>query len=91
MSHLTKNNKKILARVRRLKGQISAIEQMLDEKKECYKILQNVAACRGALNSLTKELLNDHITHHIEMDETASESVKISAQEVKAIISSYLK
>jgi len=91
MSHLTKNNEKLLARVRRLKGQIAAIEQMLEERKECYKVLQNVAACRGALNSLTRELLNEHITHHIELEESASEAVKESAQEVKAIISSYLK
>lgn len=91
MSHLTHNNSQLLARVRRLKGQIAAIERMLEERKECYKVLQNVAACRGALNALTIELLNEHIEHHIEEESTASEPVKTSAREVKAIIASYLK
>jgi DNA-binding FrmR family transcriptional regulator len=52
MAHTTKDKEKLLNRVRRIKGQISAIEKALDGDQECSKVLQNIAACRGAVNGL---------------------------------------
>ena len=52
MSHTTKNKVKTLSRVRRIKGQVEAIERALEGEGECEEILQLVASCRGALNGL---------------------------------------
>ena len=52
MSHTTKNKDKMMARVRRIKGQVEAIERGLDAEGECEEILQPVASCRGALSGL---------------------------------------
>lgn len=91
MPHLTKNNPELIKRVRRLKGQIEGIERMLVDGADCYKILQNTAACRGALNSLTKELIVDHIQYHIAEREGATPEIKEASEEVKSIINSFFK
>ncbi|WPJ96498.1 metal/formaldehyde-sensitive transcriptional repressor [Coraliomargarita algicola] len=91
MGHLHGENKKLVARVRRLKGQLESVERMLTEQADCYTVLQNVAACRGALNSLTRELIHEHIEHHLLDAEGAPDSVREASKEVQAIINSYLK
>ncbi|MDQ8192854.1 metal/formaldehyde-sensitive transcriptional repressor [Coraliomargarita sp. SDUM461004] len=91
MGHLHQDTQKLVARVRRLKGQLEGVERMLSEQEDCYAILQNVAACRGALNSLTRELIHEHIEHHLLGAEGVTDSVRLASQEVQAIINSYLK
>lgn len=91
MSHLSQDNTKLLQRVRRLKGQMEAVERMLLDHADCIEVLQTVAACRGALNGLTRQMLHEHIEHHLHEDPSASESVRKASKEVQAIIDSYLK
>lgn len=47
MSHTLKHKKPLLNRVRRLKGQLEALERALDEETGCYPILQQITAIRG--------------------------------------------
>jgi DNA-binding FrmR family transcriptional regulator len=91
MSHLSHDNKKLLQRVRRLKGQMEAVERMLLDDTDCLEVLQTVAACRGALNGLTRQMIHEHIEHHILEDSSATTSVRQASKEVQAIIDSYLK
>jgi len=91
MSHLSADNTKLIQRVRRLKGQLEGVERMLAEGSDCYEILQTVAACRGALNGLTRSLIHEHIEHHILEAPTVSKDVRQASKEVQAIIDSYLK
>ena len=91
MSHLEENNSKLLARVRRLKGQIQGIERMLSEGADCYSILQTTAACRGAFNALARELMIDHIDHHLLLEEDVPESVRETGREIQEIVKSFLK
>lgn len=65
MSHITKNKSKLLARVRRMKGQMEAIERALEEEAPCGQVLNLVASVRGAVGGLTAELIEDHIREHI--------------------------
>lgn len=69
MSHTTKNKAKLLSRVRRIKGQVEAIERALEGEDEadtqCEDILQLVASCRGALNGLMSELIEGHVRFHV--------------------------
>lgn len=65
MSHLTRNKTKLLARVRRLKGQVEAIERALEAEAPCGDILNLTASVRGAFSGLTAELIEDHIREHI--------------------------
>ena len=65
MGHTAKAKKTLLNRVRRIKGQINAIELALDEEAECSKVLQAIAACRGAINGLMAEVLEGHVRFHV--------------------------
>jgi len=81
MAHTMKDKEKLLARVARIRGQIGSIEKALgEEEQDCSAILQQIAACRGAINSLMSEVLEGHIRFHV-MDP----KVKPSRDQVDAV------
>lgn len=57
----TLKRKKVLTRVRRIRGQIDALERALESGAECRSVLQQIAAVRGAANGLMAEVLESHI------------------------------
>ena len=63
--HTTRDKDRLLHRVRRIRGQIEAVEKAIATEQECARVLLTVAACRGALTSLTSELLEDFIRFHV--------------------------
>ena len=65
MAHTIKDKRKLLSRIRRIKGQTEAIERALEGEVECEDILQLVASCRGALNGLMTELIEGHLRFHV--------------------------
>ena len=68
MSHLHQD-KKILNRVKRLQGQLKAVEASLSEPETgCIDVLQQVAAIKGAVNGLMNELTEAHLRHHVLAD-----------------------
>lgn len=71
MSHL-QHDKKVLNRVKRLKGQIHAVEDALNQPElSCIHVLQQVAAIKGAVNGLMNELIENHLRHHVLTDTEA--------------------
>src|SRR5262249_44047588 len=64
MAHTIRDKKKLLNRVRRIRGQIDAVEKALDQEQDCSTILLTIAACRGAINSLMAEIIEGHIRFH---------------------------
>ncbi|SDP05591.1 DNA-binding transcriptional regulator, FrmR family [Phyllobacterium sp. YR620] len=92
MSHTTKEKPKLLARIRRLKGQMEAVERALEAEMSCGDILNLVASVRGAVNGLMGELIEDHIRMHV-VDpgtETDSERAK-GAADLIDVVRMYLK
>jgi len=65
MAHTTQEKKKLLNRVRRIRGQVEAIERAMDQEAECSEILHNISACRGAMDSLMAEVIEGHIRFHV--------------------------
>jgi len=60
------DDKKILNRVRRLQGQMNAVEQSLQNPETgCIQVLQQVAAVKGAINGLMNELIETHLREHV--------------------------
>ena len=91
MSHTTKNKAKTLSRVRRIKGQVEAIERALETEGECEEILQLVASCRGALNGLMAELIDGHLRFHVlDSEQKTSRSQLEAADELMAVVKRYL-
>ncbi|MFX9212920.1 metal-sensing transcriptional repressor, partial [Acinetobacter baumannii] len=46
MAHTIKHKTKLLARVRRLKGQVEAVERALEDERGCADVLMLVASMR---------------------------------------------
>jgi DNA-binding FrmR family transcriptional regulator len=92
MSHTVKNKSKLLARVRRLKGQVEAVERALDAQIGCTDVLMLVASMRGAINGLTAELMEDHIRHHvIDPEHEADANRAKGAADLIEVVRTYLK
>lgn len=91
MSHILKDQQKLLARIRRIKGQTESLERSLKSGTECMKILQQVAAVRGAVNGLMSELLEGHIRAHFLSESATSEQRENDMEEIVAVIRSYMK
>jgi len=91
MSHLSTPKDALLKRVRRIAGQVSAIERALEAGQECAATLQLVAATRGAIGGLMDEMMEDHLREHVaHPDLTPDERLK-GAEEMLAVIRRYAK
>lgn len=92
MSHTDKHKTKLLARVRRMKGQLAALETALDEGIDHAGLLNLVASVRGAMNGLTAELIELHIREHVADPDTDPDPRRAEgADELIDIIRMYLK
>jgi DNA-binding FrmR family transcriptional regulator len=65
MAHVIRQRKKLVNRVRRLRGQIDAVERAIVDELDCGQVLQRISACRGAIDGLLGEVLEDHVRFHI--------------------------
>ncbi|WP_425467283.1 metal/formaldehyde-sensitive transcriptional repressor [Paracoccus haeundaensis] len=92
MSHTSHHQAKLLARVRRLKGQIEAVERSLETGAPCGDLLNLVASIRGAVGGLTAELIEDHIREHVsDPDKDADPDRAQASGELISVIRTYLK
>lgn len=91
-SHTTKNKIKLLARVRRLKGQIEAMERSLEANASCGEVLNLAASVRGAVSGLTAELIEDHIREHVSNPDKDDNAARAQgAAELIEVVRAYLK
>ena len=65
MTHTTRDKQKLLARVRRIRGQVEAVERALDGEAGCEKVMHLISAVRGAINGLMAEVVEDHVRTHL--------------------------
>lgn len=91
MAHTSTNKKKLVARVRRIAGQIAAIERAIDSEAGCSQILQQVAAARGAMGGLLEELVEDHLRHHVAHPDLSEADRQSGADELAIFIRRYSK
>jgi DNA-binding FrmR family transcriptional regulator len=92
MSHTIREKSKLLNRVRRIRGQIEAVERALEQEIGCADVMQLIAGARGAINGLMVEVMEDHIRLHV-IDpgaERSSERAQ-STEELIDVVRSYLK
>ena len=65
MTHAVHEKQKLLNRVRRLRGQIDAIERALEAEDSCTQVMSLLTAARGAINGMMAEVVEDHIQMHM--------------------------
>lgn len=91
MGHTTKNSDKLLARVRRIRGQAEGLEKLLVEEADCGKVLQQIAAIRGATNGLMSEVLQGHIREHLGSNDLTPKEREAEVDQLVSVLRSYLK
>jgi DNA-binding FrmR family transcriptional regulator len=91
MAHVAREKIKLLHRLRRIKGQIEAIERAVDGDQECARVLQQATSCRGALEGFIAEVIEDHIREHM-LDPAAAQDDprRQAAEELVDIVHAYL-
>jgi DNA-binding FrmR family transcriptional regulator len=82
---------KLLNRVRRIRGQIEALERALENGIACADVLQLITAARGAINGLMVEVIEDHIRMHLVDPTLQANDTANAAEELIDVVRSYLK
>jgi DNA-binding FrmR family transcriptional regulator len=91
LSHTLQDKTKLLARVRRLRGQVDAIERALLAEAECGEVMHLVAAVRGANGGLSHELIEDHLRSHVLDMEADKVTRERAAAELLSVLRTYVK
>lgn len=91
MPSTPEEKKKVLTRVRRIRGQIDALERSLEGDAECRAILQQIAAVRGAANGLMAEVLESNIRETFDRNDCYSREVSQSVDDTIELVRAYLK
>jgi FrmR/RcnR family transcriptional regulator, repressor of frmRAB operon len=92
MAHVIRDKKKLLHRVRRIRGQVDAIGKALEGEQDCSALLQTIAACRGAINGLMAEVIEGHIRFHvIDPNRRPTSDQAKAGQELMDVVRRYLK
>jgi len=92
MAHTIRDNRKLLNRVRRIRGQVDAVERALEAEDETAPVLQTIAAARGALNGLMAELVEGQIQDHVlDPARQPTRAQQQAAAELVDVVRAYLK
>jgi DNA-binding FrmR family transcriptional regulator len=91
MSHLDKEKTKLVARIKRIRGQVDSIERSLTSEDDCADVLMLLANVRGGINSLMAEVLEEHIRLHLLSSERSSAPPQELAEDMIELVRAYLK
>ncbi|MDB5464910.1 MAG: metal/formaldehyde-sensitive transcriptional repressor [Phenylobacterium sp.] len=90
--HTTLHKSKLLARVRRLRGQVEAIERALEAEAGCDQVMHLIAGARGAMAGLMAEVVEDHVLTHLVDEATHPEALnREAAEQLLDVVRTYLK
>jgi DNA-binding FrmR family transcriptional regulator len=88
--HTVHHKKKLISRVRRVRGQIEAVERALEEERGCEAVIRTIAAARGAINALAAEVLCDHIEDHVGAPRISANARTAAAAELAQVIRQFV-
>jgi DNA-binding FrmR family transcriptional regulator len=91
MSHIEKEKQKLIARIKRIRGQVDSIERSLTTDDDCADVLMLLANVRGGINSLMAEVLEDHIRLHMLSNEKSTLPSVELAEDLIGLVRAYLK
>ncbi len=90
--HTSQQKSKMLARVRRIRGQVEAIERALDKDADCDEVMHLIAAVRGATTGLMNEVIEDHVRGHLVNVERHPDALDPDAvEQLLDVLRTYLK
>lgn len=93
MPHSPEEKKKAITRLRRIRGQAESLERAIEEGTDCSVLLQQLAALRGATNSLMSEVLEGHLRETFENKghKVSPKEIKTTLDDMLTLVRTYLK
>lgn len=90
--HTVREKQRLLGRVRRIRGQVEALERTLEAEAGCEALMHQIAGIRGAVTGLMAEVIDDHIqTHLVDIEKHPGALNTAAAEELMAVVRTYLK
>ncbi|QGW65224.1 metal/formaldehyde-sensitive transcriptional repressor [Lysobacter soli] len=90
MAHVNRDKKKLLTRVRRVAGQVAALEHALEADADCADVLIQIAAAKGAIHGLMMEVLSGHLAEHVVAEASPTKRAR-EAQAIVELLKGYAK
>lgn len=87
MAHTVREKTKLVNRVKRIRGQMEAVERALASEIGCADVLHRLSAVRGAINGLMAKVMEDHIRFHVAGPTGRADA----AEELIEVVNSYLR
>jgi DNA-binding FrmR family transcriptional regulator len=92
MTHTIREKQKLLARARRIRGQVEAIERALESEAGCEQVMHLLAAARGAMAGLMAEVVEEHVRTHLVDAESFPGALNVeAADQLLDVVRTYLK
>ena len=92
MAHTVREKQKLLARVRRIRGQMEAVERALEAEAECDQVMHLLASTRAAMAGLMAEVIEGHVRTHLVDPEKHPNALDADAtDQLLSVIRTYLK
>ena len=92
MTHTIREKQKLLARVRRIRGQMEAIERALEGNAGCEQVMHLIAGVRGATAGLMAEVVEDHVrTHLVDREKHPGALNAEAAEQLLDVVRTYLR
>ena len=92
MTHTVREKQRLLARVRRIRGQVEAIERALQTEAGCEKVMHQIAGVRGAVAGLMAEVVEEHVrTHLVDAEKHPGALNAEAADQLVGVVRTYLK
>ena len=92
VTHTIREKQKLLARVRRIRGQVEAIDRALESEAGCEQVLHLIAGVRGAMAGLMAEVVEQHVRTHLVDAEKHPDALNVqAAEQLLEVVRSYLK
>ena len=85
MHQLFPDHKGQLSRLNKIEGQIKGIRKMIEERRYCIDIVQQVKAVTAALKQVQLGLLETHI-HHCVKDAAAADDSRLLDDKITEIV-----
>ena len=94
MPHHPQDKKRAVNRLRRIRGQAEALERAIADGQDCAAVLQQIAAMRGAVNGLMRDVVESHLRDsfsHEGCDNPQHQALQQKLDEAVSLVKSYIK
>jgi DNA-binding FrmR family transcriptional regulator len=87
--HPEKEREELRLRLRKIAGQLNAIDGMLRDDRDCAEVLMQLVSARRGIKSLAEKLIHSHMQHCIEHARNQSEA-KVKLRELLTVLERYV-